>query len=455
VDLVAEPGQQQGVIDMPTASGMPMPMTGEQGLASGFKMGDSLMQNLLNRQKLQQQQEQFAQELALKKQTEGRASQLFPLQLQQLRRQVDPKAQMDYYRQLQELYGQQSGAPDAQPVQPTQPMGEGMGMFPADAIPTSLPSSEPAEQSSMGNAVIQTPIGMMTPQQAQGMLAAGIKFPGVEKQLERYFQGATSPLGKAISDLEYLKRSGASSEQVKQMEDYVARLSEGTPGMQLNVDPATGAVSFSTGRGQRSLTQQLVDGQIVTQPTTATMTAHQKQQLASIAREKALEHIEQPYLGLGATFQMADDLKTYQTSPNQKLREDAKNRLIKSAVSEKIVPEIAALQLNSQGVPATVHALEKQEQSIRQGWPMFGKAFVDNLPSDLQEEVVKEHNKRLKELTDIRQKYFVKGMPVDVERPETTPTQQEKTVVVINPKGERFRTPESNAQNLPEGWKRG
>jgi hypothetical protein len=449
------------------ALNIPLFRPGEAG-AIGSQISPMLQQLMQQRFK--------PQELELQRQAEarqqaaaGRAAQLFPmqkqmqeLQLQALRRQVDPQAQMDYYQQLQQMYGQQPQADTQQPApqMPTQPMGEGMGMFPADTVPESLPSpqSSPVAQQRQ-DAVIQTPIGMMTPQQAQGMLMAGIKFPGVEQQLKRHFEGekAASPLGKAVSDLERLRKSGAPDNQIKQMEDYVQRLAEGTPGMQLSVDPATGAVSFSTGRGQRSLQQQVIDGKVVTQPTTATMTAYQKQQLASKAREEALEHIEQPYLGFGGTFAMINDLNTYKTSPDPKLREAAADRLVKAAVSEKIVPEVAALQLNSQGVQATVHALEKQEGSIRLGWPQFGKKITDNLPPELQKKANDEHNNRLKELTGIREKYFIEGMPVDARAPDkpAAPEQAEQMVTVINPQGQRFTTPASNAQNLPEGWKRG
>jgi hypothetical protein len=85
---------------MPTASGMPMPMTGEQGIASGFDMGNKLIQNLMERQKMQQQAQlaqqqaqqqagQFQQELALRKQAEGRLGSMAPFQQQLLKAQID------------------------------------------------------------------------------------------------------------------------------------------------------------------------------------------------------------------------------------------------------------------------------------------------------------------------------------------------------------------------------
>lgn len=236
-----------------------------------------------------------------------------------------------------------------------------------------------------------------------------------QQQFQQQQQRPTSPIGKAMSDLQQAKAMGAPPEMIKQMEQYVQRLSEGTPGMELSVDPSTGAVSFTSGRGQRAMQQEVVDGNVITKPTMATMTGHQKQQLNAVAREQALKHIKQPYLGLGASFNMARDIHTYETSEDPKEREAAADRLIKSAVSEKIVPEIASLQLGSQGIQPTVHALERQEKSIRQGWPNLGKRLSDLLPKDLQDKVVEEHNKRLQELTDVRQKYFVKGMPVSTQ----------------------------------------
>lgn len=103
---------------MPTASNLPMPMSGAQGIVSGFDMGNKLMQQIIQRQ-------QYAQDMELKKQQEerlkeqfnrsyglqsaasARQAQLFPLQLQQLRQKIeaermanDPEAQMDYFRRL-------------------------------------------------------------------------------------------------------------------------------------------------------------------------------------------------------------------------------------------------------------------------------------------------------------------------------------------------------------------
>ncbi len=223
---------------------------------------------------------------------------------------------------------------------------------------------------------------------------------------------------------------GAPEEQIKQLEQYAQRLAEGNPGVNLSVDPTTGAINFTSGgRGSQANQQQVINGQVISKPTTAVSTDQQKLQLAAIAREQALKHVEQPYLGAGASFQMASDLTTYATSKDPKAKKEAGDRLVKAAVSEKIVPEIANLQITSQGGKATVHALEKQEEAIRQGWPNFGKKLAGNLPKDLQDRVVEEHNQRLKDISDIRKKYFVKGLPVDLNE-DKAESKQEKSIPI-------------------------
>jgi hypothetical protein len=129
--MVVEHGQLQGVDNMPTAAGMPMPMTGEQGLASGFAMGNSLIQNLMNRQKMAQQQQQFMQELALKKQANARAAQAAA----DAHRKMDPMYEINQYRALENFIKGNSGEPGVQQMgMPTQEMGEGMGMFSPEGL---------------------------------------------------------------------------------------------------------------------------------------------------------------------------------------------------------------------------------------------------------------------------------------------------------------------------------
>jgi len=369
---------------MPTAAGLPMPMSGEQGFATGFKLGDSLIQNLMNRQKMQQQAEQFAQELELRKQQEARLGSMLPLQqqmarlnMQKLEMELDPAKKMAYIQQL---------------IQGIR------GMRPQLEAPSTV---APSQQDVMQG------FGGFSPEQQMALSMSGIKIPRPAT--------AASTLGKAIQDLNQAKSTGAPPEQIKLMEQYVSRLAEGAPGMSLSVDPQTGAVQFASGgRGSQGIQQQLIDGQVISRPTAAMMTQQQKQLLTNVAREQALKHIEQPYLGFGASFNMANDLQTYLTSPPGSKKDEAADRLVKAAVSEKMVPEIAALQLSSQGIVPTVDALKHQREAIRQGWPQYGLKMAEQLPKDLQEKVVKEHNKRLKELADVRSKYFAKGMPIQL-----------------------------------------
>lgn len=71
------------------ALNIPMPESGGDALLKGLDTGSTLMNRImtanLERQRLQQQQAQFLQDLALKKQAEQRSESLFPYQLQQLK----------------------------------------------------------------------------------------------------------------------------------------------------------------------------------------------------------------------------------------------------------------------------------------------------------------------------------------------------------------------------------
>lgn len=119
---------------MPTAAGLPMPMSGEQGFATGFKLGDSLIQNLMNRQKMQQQADQFAQELGFKNKSLAQQMQIHRDALAHQRMQEDLwRAQQQKYLQdaawTQMLMGGApngsiSGSPMSQPLSGAQPSEE-------------------------------------------------------------------------------------------------------------------------------------------------------------------------------------------------------------------------------------------------------------------------------------------------------------------------------------------
>lgn len=151
------------------ALNIPMPgQPGEaflSGLDTGSAMFQRMMQPYLEQQRMAQQAHQFAQDLALRRESAGRASaaaerqaRLFPLQQRQAELQLaaaeraaDPQKMMDYFKQVHESLG--GNITDA-------------------------------------DKPIYTPLGKMSIPEAQMMLMSGIEIPGVQKQLESILKDA-------------------------------------------------------------------------------------------------------------------------------------------------------------------------------------------------------------------------------------------------------------------------
>lgn len=127
---------------------------------------------------------------------------------------------------------------------------------------------------------------------------------------------------------------------------------------------------------------------------------------SDIARESLQDVVSMPkeYMGLFGSTKMAHDRVLAEQGD-----EEAKERLIKAAVAERLVPEYSGFQLMSQGQRATVPALQHQQEAIRQGWPMLSKHIVGNLTPELQKEVERRHNEAVKQVNKLREGYLSSG----------------------------------------------
>lgn len=115
-----------------------------KGVDTGSTMFSRLMQPVLEREKQKQQAEQFAQELALKKQQEARLgansglnSKILQQQLLKLQHSNDPGYEIQQLQQMmQALGGGKQPQPQGMQQQPmpTQEEGEGMGMFSPEGL---------------------------------------------------------------------------------------------------------------------------------------------------------------------------------------------------------------------------------------------------------------------------------------------------------------------------------
>jgi len=211
---------------------------------------------------------------------------------------------------------------------------------------------------------------------------------------------------------------GADSQEAKLAQTYVQRLAQGSQGLQLTTDPATGALtSLSFGGSSRGGPQSaLVNDEngnptMVSKPTTAQASAQQKTSLSEIGRSTIAKKAEMPYVGSGSNQQILEDRFNY----SKKGDKEAGKRLVQAAVAKMIAPEYAGFQLASQGVAATIPALNHQFETIKQGWPATANLVVENLPQELQKQAKEEHAKLLAEIKSAKEQHAAKGYPVKLE----------------------------------------
>ena len=210
-----------------------------KGIDTGSGMFQRLMQPILHREDASRQWAQHQDNLALQQQAQNiraqaaaREAEMFPMQkeaqelnLQSLRREVDPRAKMDYYRQLQQMYSQMQGGA-SQPVE-----GAQQGSFVSGGLPSGGDAQGNQSQVAQTGALIQTPFGMVSPQEAQNMLAMGMNFPGVQEQLKAYYKGAfgvqeASGKEQAKAQIKEDAERGASFQGLQRTLDGVSRIKQ-------------------------------------------------------------------------------------------------------------------------------------------------------------------------------------------------------------------------------------
>lgn len=226
-------------------------------------------------------------------------------------------------------------------------------------------------------------------------------------------------LEKAMQGYERIKQQyGQDSSEAKTAQEYINRIAQGSGGMQLSIDPETKAVTFSQGGYARGApVQQVVEDEngnktIVNRPSTPTSTGYQKSALANIARDYVANNLEQPYLGTGSNKQLISDRLNYDKIQDPVQKKLIADKLVKAGVAVKMAPEYGALQLTAQGVNPTVHALNKQEEAIKQGWPETINQVINNLPQELQKRVQEEHAAELQNVNKVRSQFFAQGLPI-------------------------------------------
>lgn len=133
---------------------------------------------------------------------------------------------------------------------------------------------------------------------------------------------------------------------------------------------------------------------------------------SDVVRERLQNVVSMPkeYMGAFGSLSQTKDRLASQLGDKA-----ASERLIQAALAERLLPEYAGAQLQSQGIRSTVPALEHQRQAIRQGWPNASNFISGNLPPELQKEVERRHNEAVKSVNRNREKFLSSGGKRDEE----------------------------------------
>lgn len=251
-----------------------------------------------------------------------------------------------------------------------------------------------------------------------------LKMKMLEAQAAHYGQPSLNPMEKAIMGSERIKQMyGENSPQYNMAKDYANKIAQGSQGMQLSVDPETGAVNFSQGgsslggnRQQQAIVDTPEGKKMIFKAGNQAMNSYQKSALANSAREYIAKNLEQPYLGSGANADILNDRLNYDKEKDPIKKKEIGDRLVLAAVAEKIAPEYGSLQLSAQNVTPTVSSLHEQEKAIKQGWPEALSIVVNNLPRELQKEAQRLHAIKLGDVSNAKNDFLMRGMPIELTK---------------------------------------
>ena len=246
----------------------------------------------------------------------------------------------------------------------------------------------------------------------------------LQAQIQKALRGPQPQLSNYEKALEgyyrIAQKYGENSREAKEARDNATRISQGSSGLQFSYDPNTHVVNFSQGGRNQPTSQIVTDEQgnsyLVNKPTTPTTTATQKGSLANFVRQNLAKNFKNPYVGTGSNYQLTKDRYDYAHTSDPIKKKEIGERLINAALSLKLVPEYASLQLLAQGTTPSVESLREQKAALTQGYAEGLPIVVNNLPKELQEEVSKRHDKAIKELSQKREQYISQGMPIPLNK---------------------------------------
>jgi hypothetical protein len=443
--------------------------------AQGFGLTDNLMNQILARRHLSQQQKQFEQELALKKQQEARMGANMGLNraiLQQrlniLKQKSDPNYELNRFNLL--FGGGQSGNQmggaqpvNAAPAQTSQEypaldeMFSGRGAFP---IPEEMPRTDPVqERPAMGgaqvnNALLET---LRNDPAKRALFKHMYKFDPLAPSQGEVLHGPA----RDAADLKKLKESEGENSEVyqnakaayeaqidakKDLRDLRARTKQGLkPGEKEFFDPETGV----------PLGKEI--------PLTA---KERESEEGNILFNELYPHVYKgaaPFSGESSIRRLLEAAANYKTDPQaKKLFDDfllAQKMLAATTVNEASTLKAGRTNrtynmlkesLNAQDIPIKLEKIIKQ-YGIPPSAQLTAAMRYQKLLSDARNKARKGTPATQKlyynpELQAQHEAQVYEGVPANTES---------KVVIVIDPDGKKFETTEDNAAHLPKGWKRG
>ena len=444
-----------------------------KGVDTGSTMFSRLMQPVLEREKQKQQAEQFAQELALKKQQEARLgansglnSKILQQQLLKLQHSNDPNYEIQQLQHMIESLngvGRQQGqgspqAPGMQQPIPSQEEGEGLGMFTPEGMQEAQQQTQLPQQ--------QTPHS--APQ-------GGIDMDAIKNNpiLRGYFKkhfGVDPAAGehnvlhgpaRDAADLAKLKKEVGENSEVyqnaknaydaqldakKDLRDLRARTKQGLkPGEKEFFDEQTGE-PLGKEIPLTSAERQSEEGNILFNE----LYPYVYKGAAPFSGEGSIRRLEQAAANykkdpkarkLFDDFLLAEKMLAATTvNEASTLKAGRTNRtynMLKESLDAQDVPKTIKKLIKQYGLPASAQlkasmnyqkALSEARQKARKGTPATQKLFYNP-------EMQAQHEAQTNE-----------------EQPNSN---ENKAVIVIDPNGKKFETTEANATHLPKGWKRG
>lgn len=231
---------------------------------------------------------------------------------------------------------------------------------------------------------------------------------------------------KAINDVQQIQQTyGADSPQAKLASGWLQRKAEGTPGLSISQDPATGALTVTQGNvagagsGKGS---QMVNGQYVTPPSAQVTNEQQGRQLSNVVRDYLVQAAPQPFIGSGSNKEL---ISTWNRVRKGEGSPEDKEKIVQAITALKLVPEVSLQQLQSQGVRPTISAQKHQSDALTVGWPESLKLVANNAPPELQKEAKNRHDQILQEAHKLQTTHYARGTPFELPpNPNQVPQQQ-------------------------------